>query len=192
MIIRDGAFFVPLIALLTGLRREEAAGLTVDDVDREGDIHVFHVRENDMRGVKTLKSRRTVPIHRELIRLGLMKAVEDQRRKGSMFVFPELRSASSAAMGDAVYDTIVEAVGPITSGKEGTLIPRPIHGLRHWCNNAMKKEIVPSEVRDDILGKRGSKESEDRYAEIATLAMMSDGIHKAECLTAHIPSSGGR
>ena len=187
LIIRDGAFFVPLIALLMGLRREEAAGLETDAVGYVERIPVLHLRANVVRDLKTLKSRRTVPIHHELVRLGFLRLASLRRKNRQRLLFPELVSSSSVAMGDKVYDTLVEAIGPVSPLDGSTLIPRPIHGLRHWCNVAMKDASVPSEVRDDILGKRGLKESEDRYARPAKLERMWKSLHAAECVTDHIP-----
>ena len=186
-VIRDGAFFVPLMALLMGLRREEAAGLETDAVSFVGRTPVVHVRENVVRDVKTLKSSRTIPIHRELVRLGLLRLASLRRKGREPLLFPELTSSPSVAMGDRVYDVLVDAAGPVSSDVGSALIPRPIHGLRHWCNSAMKDGGVASEIRDDILGKRGLKETEDRYARPARLEHMQAGLHASECMTGHIP-----
>ena len=187
-LVRDGTFFVPLLALLMGLRREEAAGLEASAIGFEGRIPVLRIRENVVRGIKTLKSSRTIPIHRELVRLGLLRLASRRRKAKELLLFPELVGAPSAAMGDRVYDTLADALGPVSLEEGSSLIPRPVHGLRHWCNAAMKDGEVPSEVRDDILGKRGMKETEDRYSRMATLERMRSSMQVAECLTSHIPS----
>src|SRR5205823_4616345 len=68
----EAAFWLPLLALFTGARLGELAGLTADDVrvEQQSRIPALYIRERTERGrrLKTSASERVVPVHRELIR----------------------------------------------------------------------------------------------------------------------------
>jgi integrase len=73
----EAAFWFPLIALFRGARRTEIAQLRVGDVRQgEGGIWYFDLtNEGEDQNLKTTSSARSVPIHAELIRLGLLGVV---------------------------------------------------------------------------------------------------------------------
>ncbi len=71
----EAAFWFPLIALLSGMRLEEMAGLRIEDLrqDEETGGWLFDITARDgRRGVKTASSVRKVPAHPELVRAGLL------------------------------------------------------------------------------------------------------------------------
>jgi integrase len=70
----EAAFWFPLIALFSGARRTEIAQLRISDVRQgEGGIWYFNfTNEGEDQSLKTASSARSVPIHAELIRLGLL------------------------------------------------------------------------------------------------------------------------
>jgi integrase len=77
----DGALaWITVIALYSGARLEEIAGLRTADIREEDGIPYFDLR-NSQRRLKTRAARRRVPIHSELIRrLGKAGDGEDARR----------------------------------------------------------------------------------------------------------------
>jgi integrase len=73
----EAAFWFPLITLFSGARRTEIAQLKLGDVRQgEGGIWYFDfTNEGEDQSLKTLSSARSVPVHSELIRLGLLQVV---------------------------------------------------------------------------------------------------------------------
>jgi integrase len=71
----EAAFWFPLIALFSGMRLEEIAGLRLRDLcqDEQTGAWVFDVHERGGREVKTAASIRKVPVHSELERIGLLR-----------------------------------------------------------------------------------------------------------------------
>lgn len=67
----DAAYWLPLIATYTGLCREEGAGLEVDDFNFECEVPYLVVKPHALRGLKTNARSRVMPLHPELIELGL-------------------------------------------------------------------------------------------------------------------------
>ncbi|TDE41234.1 DUF6538 domain-containing protein [Antarcticimicrobium sediminis] len=90
-VIKDGLYWLPLIAAYTGARREEIAGLQPSDIREESGIPYFDIAENENRGVKTLAGERRIPIHDRLIALGFLDHVEAMQRRKAQDLFPELR-----------------------------------------------------------------------------------------------------
>jgi integrase len=78
----EAAFWFPLISLLTGARRTEIAQLKVGDVRcGEGGIWFFDFTDaGEDQNLKNSSSARSVPIHTELIRLGLLEVVSARAR----------------------------------------------------------------------------------------------------------------
>ena len=78
----EAAFWLPLLGLLTGLRRSELAAITAENVDNATyGVPVLTVTEDKKRG-KRVKSRaalRTIPLRSELIQLGFLEFVRETR-----------------------------------------------------------------------------------------------------------------
>lgn len=97
-------FWVPLIALYSGMRVNEIAQMAVADIvyvetglDEEGRpikepcFQVLSDPGSDPDGVKHTKtenSERVVPIHSKLLELGFLDYLEDVRRRGFKYLFP--------------------------------------------------------------------------------------------------------
>src|SRR5690606_570740 len=83
-IYQDAAYWVPLIGTYTGLAREEACGLEVTDFNFDCEVPYLLVQANMTRskdgkspgGLKRLSRRRVMPLHPELLKLGLPEYVE--------------------------------------------------------------------------------------------------------------------
>lgn len=83
-------FWLPLIARLMGLREEEACQLSPDDFGRDGGIDFLDVKCCDGNHVKTGESQRRIPVHPQLVELGILKLVELRRRDNQHRLFPHL------------------------------------------------------------------------------------------------------
>lgn len=81
-------FWTPLIALLSGARLGEIIQLELDDIKHEDGVWFFDITtesssKDSGKELKTKGSRRRVPIHSALVKIGLLDYV-DQRRKHSL------------------------------------------------------------------------------------------------------------
>jgi integrase len=93
---RDAKFWLPLIGLFSAMRLSEIAQLRVIDIRTERGVRVFAVLNTAETSTKTANSVRLVPIHDELIRLGLLDRVADLTRRGERRLFPEITPRASA------------------------------------------------------------------------------------------------
>lgn len=84
------AWLIP-IALFSGMRLDEICGLRAQDVDIDSGILFFDVKSHEGRRVKTAASKRRVPVHSELLRIGFGEYLAHIRQQGHDYLFPALK-----------------------------------------------------------------------------------------------------
>ena len=82
-------YWCPLIALFSGLRREEVARLRKDDFDTSNGVWLLRIQATYDRRLKSKAAIREVPVHSTLIALGLRDFVDGLSSKAPLF--PDLR-----------------------------------------------------------------------------------------------------
>jgi integrase len=85
--IRDDRFWIPLMLLLSGARSSEIVGLGSEEVFIDCATPHFVLDFTEVRRLKNAPSRRLVPIHSYLIKLGFLDFVAE-RKKGGGRLFP--------------------------------------------------------------------------------------------------------
>ena len=87
---RSSDYWLPLLAVMTGAREAELCQLAVSDIGQDIKTGMWLVDLN-AKGEKKLKnqsSKRAVPIHPQLIELGLLDYVSLARARGEQRLFP--------------------------------------------------------------------------------------------------------
>ena len=161
-VIKDGLFWGPILASLTGARREEIMGMMLDEVDLTYKIPHLHFRKNKNRRLKNAASDRLVPVHDALIELGFGEYVNDLRARGETDLFPELRpKTENGSFGDVFY----KKWKPIVDGQLGTRAQRrTFHSFRHRFISVLRHNAdVPKEVVQDLVGHKHHDETDGRY-----------------------------
>src|SRR5665213_1520875 len=91
LVIRDGYFWTPLIALFSGMRLGEILQLQKADVKLENVVWFFDICKGEEKSLKTASSKRRVPVHQTLVALGFLdyaKACPAGR------LFPEIKKGN--------------------------------------------------------------------------------------------------
>ena len=190
----EAAYWLPsLLGLFTGARQGELAPLTVASVakDEATGIYSIAIVEDAARGVrlKTASSRRIVPIHPELHRLGFLQLVEACRRGdgpgAGLFSLLKPGPRGGHAEGwSKWFGRYIRTIG-ITNKA------RVFHSFRHSFKDALRAAGVGEDVNDAITGHSGggvgrsygAKDIVRRFG----LRQLSDAVSKAE-----IPASISR
>ena len=91
--IRDWRYWVPWVALYSGMRLGEISQLLVADVRQIHGQWIFHVtREGSKtKSVKTAGSERVVPVHSKLVELGFLDYHAAVLARGATNLFPEIK-----------------------------------------------------------------------------------------------------
>ncbi|MFO0461015.1 MAG: DUF6538 domain-containing protein, partial [Burkholderiales bacterium] len=87
----EAAFWIPLLSMYTGARPGELAQLQVADVQEEDGVPFLLLWDlEDGQSMKTASSRRRVPVHGDLVALGLLKYRDGLKKQGKQYLFPDL------------------------------------------------------------------------------------------------------
>lgn len=190
-IIRDGLYWIPIVAAYTGARREEIAGLMTSDLELIGDVWVINIRPNLIRpGLKTASSKRVVPAHSDLVEAGFFAwaagGVSGVRRQetggdvagdvlsGGRQLFTDLRKKHAAAgWGEAIAFRFDKILDDTLGDNRG---PKSFHSFRHYVTDQLRRAGVPKEVRLDILGHSGEDLEDEVYGSTSLLKDMKAAI----------------
>lgn len=188
-IIHDGLFFVLLLVWYTGARREEICKLQIDDVFQDESVPYLFFRNTSTGRLKNKNSKRKLPIHSELIRLGFLSYVEAMRSAGETLLFPELYPAASTkrAIGDVFYKLWWIYIRPhVPDLKRG----QAMHSARHAVSDALKQAGIDLESRNDILGHSQMQlgEGASTYSEPVELERMKGMVEQIPSVTQHLPN----
>lgn len=186
-IIHDAFYWVPLLIYYTGARREEICKLSPADFHESDGIPFIKIDDTETGRVKNDGSVRAIPLHRELIRLGLLDYVEQCRARGWDVLFPELRPTNrTQKFGDVFYKRAWVNI----RAKGGLSPTADIHGTRHRFSTALKDQKVESELRSDLMGHVGKTITEERYSDSASLKLLKEVVDRLPSLTDHLARAG--
>ncbi|MEP4033079.1 tyrosine-type recombinase/integrase [Roseibium polysiphoniae] len=186
--IHSSLYFIPLMLVYTGMRRAEAAGLTVNDIEKLPNGWAIEIRENKIRRLKKKQSERTLPIPPEMLRLNFLDYVEEIRSLGYDALFPELINpfkVLNADPGDRFYKNFMPLIVD-NAAKGGPYWNRAIHSLRHGHANTLKQNGVSPELIEDIQGRQKETETGRRYTNPAGLPLVSQLQENYPVVTAHL------
>lgn len=186
-IFHDALFFVLLLVWYTGARREEICKLKLDDIFAESHVPYLFIRPTDTGRIKCESSKRKIPLHEELLRLGFLRYVEAMRRAGEILLFPELYPGGKTKrkIGDVFYDIWWVHIRPFVPN----LIPgQAMHAARHTVSDALKQAGVDLENRNDVLGhsQKALGEGASTYSEPVALEGMKLMVNKIPKVTGHL------
>jgi integrase len=134
MINQNHKYWIPLIALFTGMRLAEIINLNQDDFGSEDGFNRLIVRES-----KTDAGIRTVPIHPKLIEIGLLDYVNSLQSEQPLF-----KGISSDAYSKH-FGRLLDSIG-ITDKK---LV---FHSFRHTFTDALRAAKVAEPIIKALVG----------------------------------------
>jgi len=167
---RDAAYWIPLLALFYGARREELCQLHPEDIyeemymDETGtDQKTWVLRITDSgegQKVKNSGSVRRVPIHTELLTRGFIAFADSRQGKSQLFdLTPDENGRKGSAFGKWFNTSLRDTCG-ITDPK---LV---FHSFRHSFKDHCRALEISEEVSDALSGHSSGKVSR-RYGGLA-------------------------
>lgn len=156
ILIRDHRYWVPLVMLYSGARPAEIAQLALSDLRQEHGHWIMDITEtsddDDVesgKSVKTEGSRRVVPIHAELIKLGFLEYRADMQEAGQSRLFPLAERNSRGQMiadYSREFGRYLTRIG-IKNGRGLSL-----YSFRHGAFDAMRRAGYLDEQFNFIFG----------------------------------------
>jgi integrase len=153
----EAAFWLPLLGLYTGARLNELAPLGAADVttDKATGIAMITIKEDleERRRLKTVGSRRSVPVHPELLRIGFRDFVDHVRERNGANgrLFPLLTPGPKGGFGEAWSKWF----GRYKRGLGITNKASVFHSFRHSFKDALRAAGVAEDLNDALCGHAG-------------------------------------
>lgn len=161
-----GRFWVPIIALYHGLRMNEACQLYTEDVFEKDGIWCFRISESRQDGspcekvLKTKSSRRTVPLHPELLALGFLGFVRQRGSDGKCpRLFPDLNTGKMGYYSDPFQKWFGRLLRKALSFKPKATF----HAFRHMWKDALTEASVPETLAKRLGGWTGDTSAAAGY-----------------------------
>jgi integrase len=177
-------YWALLIALHTGCRASEIAQLKLDSIRLEQGVLVFAIEEQ----VKTESSKRFVPVHADLIRLGLPERIKNLRASGATHLFPTWFEKGQTLLATA------RKSGGVEKQPYSQTIPRwfnrsylpsldiigkdkVFHCFRHTLKSALANKGISRDISDQITGHEDGS-SGRRYIHGVNLALVQTALNQ--------------
>lgn len=153
-------FWVPRIALYTGMRQSEICQLDVTDIrtTKSGIHYFFATDQDDDKQLKNAMSRKVVPMHASLIRAGLLTYIERCKRTGERKLFPDLTPTGYGHYGAKISKWFNRQL-------RRERYPRGVdfHAFRHTFRQALRHVDAPAEVAARLGGWSTNQGVMERY-----------------------------
>lgn len=181
---RRGRFWLPLIALFHGFRCNEVAQLYTEDVCEAEGISFFEIREERANGsecdkrLKTKQSKRRVPVHAEIIRMGFLDFVAERRCDDKHpRLFPELPQSATGYFSNPFSKWFARFL----TASLGDTCKATFHSFRHAFRDALRNGDVSIEYAE-ALGGWGlmARSAERDYGQGPSLSRLREEIEKVK------------
>jgi integrase len=147
-----------LLGLYTGARQSELCQLRIEDLQDTPEGFVMYVlrdgagdEDGPTTTTKTDASNRRLPVHSDLIALGLKDYWRDMKDAGHKVLFPDIKRAPDRTAGEYFSDWF------LIYRKQQGLVRRWVdfHGFRHTASTRLTDAGVADSVADYLTGHSG-------------------------------------
>jgi integrase len=169
-------FWIPLIALYTGMRLNEICQLFAYDVAIIEGINVIQVQidDNQEKSLKNTTSERRIPIHNQLIKIGFIDYVDQMKSKGHKRLFPDLPQSSSGSYSDNFSKWFTRFLISINIKRDGACF----HSFRHNFRDALREAGIPKEMGAALGGWKSSEDVMDEYGRGYRLPTLNKSVQQ--------------
>lgn len=166
-------FWIPIIALYTGMRLNEICQLYREDIQNHDGIYCITINNEKDKTVKNDSSIRKVPVHPDLINIGFVDYVESMKAYPRLWMNLEnYRGIYSQNFGKWYQEFNREY---ITKDKR-----KVFHSFRHTFTNQLKEAQVDPHIVAELLGHTHGSITFDLYGKRYQLNTLYEGISKLD------------
>lgn len=182
---RPSRYWAPLISLYSGARLTEICGQLVSEMVEEGGVRLFDFRHRPgVRDMKNDKSR-VVPVHPELIRLGLWNYVEAARATKRELLFPDVSRNKLGNWGDPTSKWFARLIERLEL--KGTALC--FHSFRHTFEDALKEIDLHDTPLGNVITGRVSPGVSKNYGSRYTTKKRAIAMRKVRYPGLELPSA---
>lgn len=174
-VYHDGYFWIPLVALFSGLRLGEIVQLGTADVKQDGEVTYFDVSlaEGEDKHLKTASSARRVPVHAKLINFGFLKHLERAKKLKKDRVFYDIE------FGEDGYPShnFSKWWGRYTRRISVHTDKTAFHSFRHNFTDALREAEVPDSIAKTLVG-HADRSVHANYSSGASIQKLSEHMYR--------------
>ena len=170
----DWQYWLPLLGLYTGARLEELCQLKGQDFKVVDGCHYIDIHgEGDTQNrVKTPSSIRKIPVHSELINLGLLDVVNKRSRE--CFLFNLKRINTNLGHVPSKWFSGYKASLGLPKGT------KVFHSFRHTLRDKLTLSGVPNEHIRELLGHEQIGETFGRYGSSIPVKVLAESLERLQ------------
>jgi integrase len=167
-------YYVPLISLFSGLRTSEVCQLRIERIKKIEDIYVFEINDVDENTkLKTVNAYRSIPIHSNLVKLGLLEYVKNRKQSGYSMLFDDLPKGDykdwSKPIGSRFYRIFKKLT--FIDNKKPTL-----YGLRHTFIDELQQQEVAEHIVAELSGHTKKGITFGRYGKRLNIKLLKEKV----------------
>jgi integrase len=140
------------------MRLNEICQLYCADVRQEEEVWVFDVNDEEDKRLKNSSSRRRVPVHSVLIKLGFLEYLEEVSNNQTRRLWPHLKHYRDGYAGHFSRWFQGFNMRYVTKNPK-----RVFHSFRHCVGDALKQSGVEESIRAELLGHAHRSITTGRY-----------------------------
>lgn len=169
-------YWLPLIGLYSGMRLQEITQLRLEDIQQYKDIWIFDINErHEDQTLKTSQSARKIPIHQDLIKLGLLDRVWQLQESKEVRLFPDIKLASDGTYSgnpSKWFARYLQNIG-IKTAKTS------FHSFRHNLKDNFRNAGESDELSEHFCGRKTGSTAE-RYGSAYSVERFYKALHNLE------------
>lgn len=167
-------YWIPLVGMFSGMRLNEICCLRVEDVVERKSIWCFEV-SHDAHRLKTKGSERVVPIHQQLIDLGLLDYLKSVHN--SKWLFSEVKTSKTTGSRKDIFSKYFSRF----KKNCGVANPKVVfHSLRHTFVNHLKQKSVEDYKIAELVGHKINSITMSRYGKVYDISVLNETLQKVK------------
>lgn len=176
LVLKDERYWLPLIAIFSGMRQEEIAQLHIEDVKESEGVTYLDINDKPPRMLKNANAARQVPLHATLIRIGFLDYVKHCRMARQARLFPNLKpGGADNRLGHSFSKWFTRYRRDIGVYRKGL----DFHSFRHTASTFMHQAGVERAVLDHVTGHTTPGET-SRYVKASALRQLQMAINSID------------
>lgn len=145
-------FWIPMIAMYSGMRLDEICQLYIEDVQQLDGVWCLNINDDKDKKLKNAASKRVVPIHPVLMSSGLLQYVEFMQTAGEPRLWMNLSWRKADGYGNAIGNWYRRFNREYVSKDDGKVF----HSFRHTVTDTLKQVGVSETVIAELVGHSNS------------------------------------